>query len=75
MINPGAGRHRQGDRRIGRAKRDPMSNVLSVSSERCHDLSRTAAAACPDIMLVMQTLRHASQENHLPAFERGADKV
>jgi hypothetical protein len=52
-----------------------MSNVLSVSPERCHDLSRTAAAACPDIMLVMQTLRDASQENHLPAFKRGADKV
>jgi hypothetical protein len=29
-----------------------------------------AGAAYPDITLVMQRLRDASEENHLPAFER-----
>jgi hypothetical protein len=37
-------------------------------------MAGAAATAYPDITQVMQRLRDASEENHLPAFERCAAK-
>ena len=67
-----AGRHRQGAWRIWPCK--VRSSALPVSPQRCRDMAGAAAAAYPAITQVMQRLRDASAENHLPAFERCAAK-